>query len=136
MIVTLKKVFTSVKTTKFGDKLSVGLKIEEPTVTDINGQPITVGDKYLNAWFDKNFIFPHTEGEKVDILITTRGEYIDFKLPGIGKPPAPDLGSIIDRIKKLEDVVYNSASPILNSNTGTTEPSTPAPDDVVDPTDW
>lgn len=120
--VTLKKVFSNVKPTKFGDKLSVGLKIEEATIVDINGQTITVGDKYLNAWFDKGFIFPHKEGEQVDLLITTRGEYIDFKLPGIGKPPAPDTSALVDRITKLEAAVFG--------------PKTAPEPDIADPDDY
>lgn len=102
MKVTLKKVFANVKPTKFGDKLSVGLKIEEPVVTDIDGNSVTIGDKYLNAWFKQDFTFPHKEGDVVEILIKQRGEYLDFMLPGVGKAPTVDNGSLIERISKLE----------------------------------
>jgi hypothetical protein len=40
--------------------------------------------------------------------VSQRGDYLDFKLPGVGKPPAPDMSAIIERLAKLEAVVYGS----------------------------
>lgn len=108
MQVTLEKVFANVKENKFGPKLSVGLKVKESTVTDINGTVHNVEGKYINAWFDKDYTFPHKEGDVIDIMIVERNGYLDFKLPGVGKPPTPDTGALIDRIVKLENAVFGA----------------------------
>jgi len=79
--VTLKKVFQSEKETKFGMKVSVGLKIEEETVTDINGEDVEVKDRYINGWFPKGYDFPFQEGDVVNVLVAVRGDYLDFKIP-------------------------------------------------------
>ena len=124
MQVTLTRVSKNVKETKFGNKLSVGLKIKETEVTDINGTKVAVNDRFLNGWFNEDFKFEPQEGDVIDILITTRDNYIDFKLPGVGKPPAPDMSAIVERIARLESVVY-----------GTKENNKSEPE-AVDPNDF
>lgn len=131
MKVTLTRVVSNVKETKFGKKLSVGLKIKETAIQDINGTTIAVNDRFINGWFNEDFKFEHKEGDVVEILIATRGDYLDFKIPGVGKPPAPDMGSLIDRIVKLETAVFGDKE-VKNEETLPAEPST----ESVDPSDW
>ena len=109
MKVTLKKVFTNIKTTKFGEKLSVGLKIEENEVQDINGDTIQVNDRYINCWLPKESTFPYSEGDVVNILVKQRGDFLDFKLadspqykPGVKQ----DNSDLERRVKALEDKVF------------------------------
>lgn len=105
MQVTLEKVFKSVKETKFGPKLSVGLKIKETTAQDINGDSVTINDRYINGWFKQDFNFEHEAGDVIDILLTTRNEYLDFTLPEVAaqrKGGDPSLGP---RVAKLEKQV-------------------------------
>lgn len=127
MLVTITKVYSNVKTTKFGEKLSVGLKVQEQTVTDINGDSHTVGDRYINAWFPKDFVFPFREGDKAELLIKERNGYLDFAIPGVGKAPAPDVSSLVERIKKLESAVFGDSA----------KPAEVAPEpEVADPDDF
>lgn len=129
--VTLTRVVSNVKETKFGKKLSVGLKIKESTVRDINGSDVAVNDRFINGWFNEDFKFEPKEGDVIDILIATRGEYLDFKLPGVGKPPVADTSALVDRIIKLEQAVFgaqeNKKEPVLPPESTT---------EAVDPSDW
>lgn len=100
--VTLEKVFTKVKETKFGPKLSVGLKVKEASVEDINGIKVQVNDRYINGWFKQDYVFPHKEGEEIEILLTTRGEYLDFTLPEIAAQKRGGDPSLGPRVAKLE----------------------------------
>ena len=97
--VTIKKVFQAEKETKFGMKVSVGLKIEEETVTDVNGETVEVKDRYINGWFPKGYEFPFQEGDIVNILIAERDVYLDFKIPD--GSTSGDM-SITSRVLKLE----------------------------------
>lgn len=119
MKVTLEKVFKNVKETKFGPKLSVGLKIRESKVTDIEGKEVIVGDRYLNAWFKPDFNFAHDVGDSIDILIKQRGEWLDFSIP----KPGENTGALADlaaRVARLE----------AHCGLTTTEPEPPSdPDD-------
>tara|TARA_R100001086_G_C11848217_1_gene261010 strand:+ start:2259 stop:2627 length:369 start_codon:yes stop_codon:yes gene_type:complete len=99
MKVTLTKVYTNVKETKYGEKLSVGLKIAEKQVNDIDGNSIDVNDRYINAWFPKDTEFAYSEGDTIDIRVKQRGEYLDFQLvDGLPKPGA----ALEARVAKLE----------------------------------
>lgn len=126
--VTIARVVNSIKTTKFGDKLSVGLKIKETEVVDINGTKVPVNDRFLNAWFNPEYKFEPKEGDVVDILVSQRGDYLDFKLPGVGKPPAPDMSAIIERIAKLEAVVYREQAGLVTVSDPADEPEAVDPD--------
>ena len=97
--VTIKKVFSNIKETKFGPKMSIGLKVEETTVSDINGEDIEIKDRFINSWFPKDFTFPFQEGDIVNVLITSRGDYLDFKLPE--NATSGDM-SITSRVLRLE----------------------------------
>jgi hypothetical protein len=104
MKVTLTKVFTGVKETKYGEKLSVGLKIAEKTVNDIDGNTVEVNDRYINAWFPKNTHFPYSEGDTVDIRVKQRGDYLDFQLiDKLEETNTSGNKNLEDRIFKLED---------------------------------
>ncbi len=133
MKVTLEKVFANVKENKFGPKLSVGLKVREPMVLDINGNEHSTEGRYINAWFDKDFIFPHKEGDVVDLLIVERNGYLDFKLPGVGKPPTPDMGSFIERLATVEGQV---SAILKHLELNTTAPAKAEEDVQVDPEDF
>ncbi len=100
--VTIEKVFTKVKETKFGEKLSVGLKIKESSVEDLNGAAVQVNDRYLNGWFNKDYKFPYKEGDEVDIIITTRGDWLDFQLPEVAAMKKGGDPTIGPRVTKLE----------------------------------
>ena len=103
--VTLEKVFTKVKETKFGPKLSVGLKIKEATVTDVDGVEVQVNDRYLNAWLKEDAVFPHKEGDVIEIAVKQRGEWLDFSLgafKGGTSSDGPRLAAIEARLSKLE----------------------------------
>lgn len=110
--VTLTKVFTGIKETKFGNKMNVGLKIQEDKIKDINGQDIVVGDRYVNGWFKEDFTFPYSEGDVVDLLVVVKGEYLNFSLPGVGKPPAEDTSILKARIKELEAEIAALNNPL------------------------
>lgn len=101
MKVTLEKVFKNVKETKFGPKLSVGLKIRESKVTDIEGKEVIIGDRYLNAWFKPDFVFNHDVGDTIEILVKQRGEWLDFTLPKPGEN-AGALAELAARVAALE----------------------------------
>jgi len=103
--VTLEKVFTKVKETKFGPKLSVGLKIKEATVTDVDGVEVQVNDRYLNAWLKEDAVFPHKEGDVIEIAVKQRGEWLDFSLgafKGGTSSDGPRLAAIEARLSKIE----------------------------------
>ena len=110
--VTIDKVFTKQIETQRGARLSVGLKIKEGSVKDINGQDITVNDRWINGFFDPKFTVPFKQGDSAEILIIEKdGKYLNFSIPGVGKPPAHDMSLLIDRIKRLEDAVFGSNVP-------------------------
>ena len=104
--VTITKVSSNVKETKFGPKLSVGLKIKELVVQDINGEAVNVGDRYLNAWFPKDHVFKYKEGDKIDIIVKQRGEWLDFMTKEQAEKSKTGVGDILkdheSRIQKLE----------------------------------
>lgn len=97
--ITIKKVFSNIKDTKHGPKTSIGLKVEEEIVTDINGEEIKLGERFINGWFPKDFTFPFQEGDIVNILMTTRDEYVNFKLPE--SSTSGDM-TITSRVLRLE----------------------------------
>lgn len=109
--VTITKVFQSEKETKFGPKVSVGLKIEEPNVTDLNGESVDIKDRYINGWFPKGYEFPFQEGDIVNVIVTERGEYLDFKIP---EGSTLGEGSITARVLKLERLVKT----LMSGNAG------------------
>jgi hypothetical protein len=124
--VTIEKVFSKVKETKRGEALSVGLKLREEFVEDINGEKINVKDKWVNAFFPKDFDFPFKDGDTADLLIVQDGEYINFKIPGVGKAPTPDIASLVKRVQRLEEVVFD----------GGIEDEPQEPQDLPDPDDF
>ena len=105
--VTIDKVFKNKKTTKFGEKLSVGLKIKETTVKDINGEDVTIGDRYLNAWFPADYDFTPQAGDTIDILVKQRGEWLDFstkeQAANSKSGQADRLTALEARVRKLEE---------------------------------
>lgn len=127
MKVTLNKVFTSVKETKYGEKLSVGLKINEKQVNDIDGNTVDVNDRYINAWFPKDTRFPYNEGDTIDIRVKQRGDYLDFQL--INDMPKPGQAAVSDtrisnlesRVAKLEEIIANTPA--------VSDPTETVPDD-------
>lgn len=117
--VTIDKVFTKQIETQRGARLSVGLKVKDSSIKDINDKDIAVNDRWINGFFDTNFVVPFKQGDTVELLIIEKdGKYLNFSIPGVGKPPAPDMGLLIDRIKKLEDAVFGARG----TDTETEEP--------------
>lgn len=104
--VTIDKVFNDAKETKFGPRAQLSIKIKESVVKDINEQDVEIGGNYIRGFFPAGFIAPFKQGDVVDLLIIKKGEYLNFTIPGVGKPPTPDLQNIVERIKKLEDKVF------------------------------
>lgn len=117
--VTIDKVFTKQIETQRGARLSVGLKVKDSSIKDINDKDIAVNDRWINGFFDTSFVVPFKQGDTVELLIIEKdGKYLNFSIPGVGKPPAPDMGLLIDRIKKLEDAVFGARG----TDTETEEP--------------
>jgi hypothetical protein len=104
--VTIDKVFTKQIETKRGPRLSVGLKVKDATVQDIDGESVAVTDRWINGFFDAGFTVPFKEGDEVELLIVQKDQYLNFTLPGVGKAPAPDTAKLLERIKKLEVAVF------------------------------
>ena len=124
MKVTLDKVFKSVKETKFGEKLSVGIKIKEATVHDINGDEVTVGDRYINAWMPKDAQFNYEAGQVINIQVKQRGDYLDFKMVDGQQPSTPSTSGLEERVKRLEEAVFKD------------EPVDSEPETAPDPDDF
>lgn len=118
--VTIEKVFSDEKETKFGKRTQLSIKVKESTVKDINGTDVSVAGKYIRGFFPQGFIAPFKEGDETEILLVQKGEFLNFNIPGVGKPPAPDTSNLVDRIAKLEAAVFG----------GTVVPE---PEEAVDP---
>lgn len=105
MKVTLTQVLSKAKETKYGMKQSVGIKIQEETVLDINGETVEVNDRYLNGWFKEGYEPPFTIGDTIDIVVKQRGEWLDFSLPKAGESDNStrilELEAEVGRLRKL-----------------------------------
>lgn len=132
--VTINKVFQSEKETKFGLKVSVGLKIDEDTVTDINGEDVEIKDRYINGWFPKGYDFPFQEGDVVNVLVAVRGDYLDFKLPD--NATSGEM-SITKRVLRLEKQMKDlTEGKVVKKEVKETEPTMDGEVDVADPDDF
>ena len=134
MKVTLKGVYRDeeLKSTKYGEKQGVALKVEEDTVNDINGDPVTVNDRAIRGLFSPNqdYTASWKPGDVVNIKIVENGDYLNFTLTDEQKeatPAAPTSAgdkALEARVAKLEEAVFN----------GGTKATEPEPE-AVDPTD-
>lgn len=122
--VTIEKIFKDEKDGQYGKRLQVSIKVKEPKVKDINGSLLDVAGKYIRGFFPANFQVPFSEGDQVDLLIIQKGDYFNFSIPGVGKAPAPDTSSLVERIVKLEEQVK-----FLMKDVVVTEPEEELPED-------
>ena len=130
--VTIDKVFSDAKETKFGKRTQLSIKVKESTVKDINGVDIKVDGKYIRGFFPEGFVAPFKDGEQAEILVLQKGEFLNFSLPGVGKPPAPDVGVLLERIATLEGQMKVVLNHLQLKAVKTEEPEV----DSVDPDDF
>lgn len=103
MKVTISAINRTQKQTQYGVKEQVGMKIEESTITDVNGASINVADRWLNS-FNTKGTENWDNGMSVNIdVIEKDGKYLNFKVGSASSAPSPELES---RVAKLEEAVF------------------------------
>lgn len=104
MKVTISRIVRGDKDTKFGTKNSVGLKIQETTISDVNGNEVEVNDRWLNCLYDlnrQNGTEAWNDGDSVDIDVTVNGEYLNFRPSSADSVRASN--NLEERVKKIEE---------------------------------
>ena len=132
MIVTIDGINREVKTTQYGDKQRVGLKILETSVIDLNGTTIPVNDRWLNGMLKPtgNGTEAWKKGDQVNIKIVQKGDYLNFT--PIFDGATPSAGNSPSALQAQVDDLSRRVNALEIELRGTkVEPDTPA----VDPRD-
>lgn len=131
MIVTIDGINREMKTTQYGEKQRVGIKIVETSVIDLNGTTIAVNDRWLNGMLKPsgNGTEDWKKGDQVNIKIVQKGDYLNFSPVFDGAAPSPRQGSSLDA--EVADLKRRVAAIETSLSGGRVEPETPA----IDPRD-
>ena len=109
--VTISRIFRGTKDTRYGEKKTVAIQVEEDTVKDVNGtERGTKKEDGTPNWLS-TFNTAGTEnwkdGDKVDVEITENKGYLNFK---------PSVEDLEKRVKRLEDKVFGGTEEAENDD--------------------
>lgn len=132
MQVTIDGINREIKTTQYGEKQRVGLKILETSVIDLNGTTIPVNERWLNGMLKPtgNGTESWKKGDQVNIKIVQKGEYLNFSPVFDGAAPthSPSSSGLEAQVAEIARRVSAIETELRG---GRVEPETPA----VDPRD-
>ena len=114
--VNITRVFRGEQETKYGLKAKVSIKTEEH------------GDKWLST-FNTAGTEAWTDGMEVNIDITEKGDFLNFKVPG-GVATVPSASPAIEgRVAKLEEAVFGGQKETATKEETIQMEDTPEDDD-------